>query len=235
MKKIAISVATLVVSLFILFTLTSSNIFKPSMIDADVVASISQQQPMVRNIYILPLHVTRMDVNAIVAKNKDFWILRYGEYIGSEKVATSIINYSLEFDVPVNFAFALGNAESKLDEKAPPNYNGKSSFDYGIFRLNSKSYPDIKKYSEVDANCRQGILHLKEKYLQYGNYEVAAMMYNCGKPTNVGKTTVDHLTRILGYEKDFDEWFNNIYRDKISRAFGVDKVQEASFSSITGF
>jgi len=231
-------IATLVVIFLCLFLFSSSKVLKPTIVDSNVAleaAEIPTVRTVIRDIYIFPLHITRMDVNDIIAKDRGFWIEQYAEYIDSQKVAMSIINNALDEGVPVNFAFALGKAESQLDENAPPNYNGKTSFDYGIFRLNSKSYPDIKKYSEVEANCRQGILHLKEKYEQYGTYEVASMMYNCGKPTNVGRTTVDHLTRVLGYEKDFDEWFNSIYRDKISRTFGVDKVQEASFSSIAGF
>ena len=80
-----------------------------------------------------------------------------------------------------------------------------------------KYYPDIKKYSNLQNNIKEGISHLKKEYLKYGSYDLAIMTYNCGSPTNIGAISIQHLNNVLAFEKKLDEWFNYKYWNKINR------------------
>jgi len=164
-------------------------------------------------------YLTRLDINEVIKKNKNFYIKMYGDYFNRKDVATSIINASLDFNIPVNLCFALGLAESNLNDKTKPNYNKNGTFDYGIFRLNNKTYPDVKTLSKLDNNVQQGILHLQDEYKKYSSYDVAIMTYNSGSINNIGKISIQHLNRVLGYEKALDEWFNNQYWSSFNRGF----------------
>jgi soluble lytic murein transglycosylase-like protein len=162
-------------------------------------------------------YLTRNSINEKIGMNKELYINLYGERFGNEEAVKYIIEYSLEQGVPVNLSFSLALAESNFNNQTPPNKNKDGSIDYGIFRLNSKYYPNIKKYSNLQNNIKEGISHLKKEYLKYGSYDLAIMTYNCGSPTNIGAISIQHLNNVLAFEKKLDEWFNYKYWNKINR------------------
>lgn len=162
-------------------------------------------------------YLTRMDINDKIKKDEVLYIKLYSEYFKRPDITKEVIKAALELEMPINTCFAVGLAESNLDHSIKPNANKNGSFDYGVFRLNSETYPDIKTYSKLENNVRQGILHLKYEYSKYNSFDIAIMTYNSGSINNIGSITVKHLNRVLQYEKELDEWFNSKYWSSFNR------------------
>lgn len=165
---------------------------------------------------------TRLEINNVIAENQKEFIKLYATHLNiSERVSRNIIENSLEYNMPLNLMFALGYTESEF--RMVYNYN-EDSFDYGIFQLNSKTYPNLlKDYGTIEANVRQGIYHYSLEVTKNSSYDLSIMTYNCGSLKRV-HYSLDHLKRALDFERELDEWFNSIYRNKISRDFSRSKI-----------
>lgn len=169
-------------------------------------------------------YLTRMDINDKIKADEKLYVKKYGEYFKRNDIAKEVIKAALDLEMPVNLCFALGLAESNLNHAKAPNYNKNGSFDYGVFRLNSSTYPDVKTYSKLENNVRQGILHFKDEYKKYSSFDIAVMTYNSGSLSNIGDITIRHLHRVLGYEKALDEWFNSEYWSSFYRSSNKREV-----------
>lgn len=163
-------------------------------------------------------YLTRLQINDKIKVNEALYIKKYGEYFKRNDIAKEVVKAAIELEMPINLCFAIGLAESNLNHLKAPNYNKNGSFDYGVFRLNSSTYPDIKTYSKLENNVRQGILHFKDEYKKYNSFDIAIMTYNSGSIGNIKETSVRHLHRVLGYEKALDEWFNSEYWSSFNRS-----------------
>jgi len=173
--------------------------------------------------------LSRSTINAEIATDKKWYIKQYAEKLNrNEYTIETIYKYSTQFNIPFNFALAIGYQESGLihyNPNRPLNKNINGSFDYGIFQLNSKTYPNvIDNYGTIEKNTKQGISHLALEYKKYNSFEISAMTYNCGNAKKVGVQTLDYLRNVLKYEKDLDEFVNSIYKHKISRDFSSGKI-----------
>jgi hypothetical protein len=175
--------------------------------------------------------ITRDNINIEIAKDPDWYISKYAEHLNRNELTIQLIwKYSQKFNEPFNISIAVGIQESDLinyNPKRPVNRNKDGSFDWGIYQLNSKTYPNvINNYGSLEANIKGGVSHLHDEYVKTGVYDISIMTYNCGNISNINKKSIERLKLILGYEKDLDEWLNCIYRDKVGRNFSSGKISK---------
>jgi len=174
------------------------------------VAAFSQPKIINKIEYIkTPIYhfLVNEEINFIINDRKDFFINKYGEYIGNREVAEVIILKALQLGIPVNKAFALAKAESRLNPKTI-NKN-KYSIDYGLFQLNNRSFPNVD-YFNIKENTKYGLSYFREKYYIHKSYEVALLAYNAGNIKDLGEMTIKHLSNYLVYEKEFNKFFTSI-------------------------
>jgi len=136
-----------------------------------------------------------------------------------------IIVEALDQKVPVNLVLSLVYAESEFDYKAY-NENVKDgevvSIDRGLFQLNNKSFPELKRddFYNPHKNMKIGISYLKFLYERFGTWERAVLAYNCG-PAKLAKSgapikTKAYLKKILEKERELDNAFNDYHYREFS-------------------
>ncbi len=173
--------------------------------------------------------ITRDNINEIIARDPVFYLQKYAYNLNRNLLTIQLIwKWSSHYNVPFNLSLAVGLEESELinyNPKRPVNVNEDGSFDWGIYQLNSKTYPDvINKFGSLESNIKQGNEHLSYEYKKTGVWDIAAMTFNCGNIGNVGKKTLARLRIVLHYEKDLYELVNSVYRDKISRVISCGEI-----------
>ena len=189
-----------------------------------LVIALSGSSLSPQKIYVFISAINRYNINKIVGNDSKWYISKYAEHLNRNYYTIECVwKYSKLYNIPFDLSLAVGLQESQLinyNPSRPINYNLDGSYDWGLYQLNSKTYPNvIDKYSSIEANAKGGISHLADEYSKYNSYEVATMTYNCGNPKRIGPKAISRLKEILQYEKGLDEWINDIYRDKVSRAF----------------
>lgn len=120
-----------------------------------------------------------------------------------------IVDTALRLKVPVNLAVALATVESRLNIYATNN-TGNASYgnDYGLFQLNSKSFPRVK-YFDPKENTLVALSYLKELYDKTGEWNSSIVYYNCGlKSVWAPTSSIKHLALVLEEEKNLDIIFS---------------------------
>jgi soluble lytic murein transglycosylase-like protein len=143
-------------------------------------------------------------------------IVFYTKYTNSKTIAEVIYQYAIQYDVPVNVAFALAYGESRFDPKAY-NKNVNGSTDRGLFQLNDRhrNWP-IADYYDIEKNAKEGIGFLSYcLYLMKDNTVKALQAYNAG-PTaalagKIPETTKKHIEEILQFEDILNQDFNRSF------------------------
>jgi len=173
-------------------------------------------------------YLTRYEINDIIKTNTEEYVKRYAEKTKLEiNLTRIIINEAIRLNIPVNIAFGLGYAETLLNNNIKPTKNKKDgSYDRGLFRLNSKTFPVVKKETFREQTVK-ALGYLYEKYVRYKqNWELALMTYNSGSIKNISDISINHNKRALDYERDLNEWFNNRYWSEKYRTFSSSALQE---------
>lgn len=154
--------------------------------------------------------LTRNEINYILLEDIDSYFEIYEGLSGDPEIARVILFFALEYNVPVNLAFALCKKESRFDPNAI-NYNSTSE-DRGLFQLNSK-YHTLNDWFDIMENTERSMVVLSEKYKEYGKWEFALLAYNVGSISHTGPRSVKYLGDILDTEIELDETFNKIFRN----------------------
>ena len=137
----------------------------------------------------------------------------YDSLTGSRKITIAILQNAREWNVPINFAFALAKKESEFNPHCE-NYNEwNDSWDRGLFQLNDKSFVlTEEEYFNPDINAHKGLQYFHQQLLTFGDTYLAMLAYNWG-PNRVkaGRTppkkVVDYIEDIKNYEKEYNYLF----------------------------
>ena len=152
-------------------------------------------------------YLRRMEVNEEVKLHFDHYLRVYAKITGDMKVAHTILIKALEKEIPVNIAFAISSNESNFNKNAV-NKNSNNSFDYGLFQINSYTFPKADHFN-VEENVELGLSYYKKLYKMTGSYEVSFTFYNAGPYRNyVPYVSVLYISRVLTKEYEFDKIFN---------------------------
>lgn len=169
----------------------------------------------VRREYVYDKFLTREKINDNINDDNYYYKLAfYQNLTGSKEVAESILDTSLEKDVPVNIAFALAFVESSFNPEAENSNSSNNTVDRGLFQLNSATF----RGQSIDWNnpyesANHGLNYLNTKKDNYGSWESAIIMYNAGVEGNLSNRYLRYLSRILSVEREFDERFNTFRRN----------------------
>ena len=137
----------------------------------------------------------------------------FTNYTGNSEISETILEYSIEYDVPPTLSFALSYAESSFNPYAI-NRN-RTSIDRGLFQLNSNTFTDmtLEDFYDIDTNASAGIKFIRW-CLDTGKNEVSALaMYNAGSGRVSGggtpKMTLDYISKILTFRGELIDEFNS--------------------------
>jgi len=158
------------------------------------------------------------EINSEIATNIEYYSKLYSDKeMIRQEIAKAIIEKAIKHNIPVNLAFSLAYAESSYNVRSMNYENANGTFDFGLFQLNSQYFEYNKKNMEFAVNADKALEFLFDLYARYGSYDLALIHYNAGKIQRFNPLTERHLKRIWEKEKELNEWFNEIFRDKISR------------------
>ncbi|QEN09315.1 lytic transglycosylase domain-containing protein [Oceanispirochaeta crateris] len=152
---------------------------------------------------------TMNQVNEDPALTRERHIEYFTIVTGNRKIAKTIYDEAVKYNISPELAFALVFSESGFDPNAV-NVND-NSVDRGLFQLNSKSFPNLKEadFFKPEINIPLGIAYLRY-CLDMGGNEVAALaMYNAGpnrvKDSRTPKMTLDYIAKIQDLRISLEE------------------------------
>ena len=145
------------------------------------------------------------------------WVIEFFTDITSNReIATVILRYSDEYNVPPALAFALSWEESKFNPRAVNRFNRDGSIDRGLFQLNNSSFPhmELNSFFDINTNARYGIGHLKHCLDIGGTVVVGLAMYNAGSgrvnTSGAPKVTLNYISRIMENRSKIENRFNEM-------------------------
>jgi len=136
----------------------------------------------------------------------------FQDLTGSRDVALAVLSNAASFEISPALAFALCWEESHYNPRAY-NRNRNGTVDWGLFQLNSGTFPGLKAddFYDPDVNARKGLSHLRWCLNAAGTEVAALAMYNAGttRVCSVGapKNTLDYISRILKRRRKIEELF----------------------------
>lgn len=137
----------------------------------------------------------------------------YDDYTRNREITETIIQMSLEKNVPVNRMFAIAFAESDFNPKA---VNGKGNADgtrdWGLFQLNDGYRKGWTKedFFNIRTNAREGISFFKQCMETYDGV-VAIAAYNrgiSGVREGVSLAVLLYVNKVLRFEEALDRSVN---------------------------
>lgn len=137
----------------------------------------------------------------------------YDKIIGNKKITYLIVTNALVNGIPVNLFMSLAYTESRYCETAiGKNLNSAgeiSSYDYGLFQLNSNTFKEYTREYLLDPenNARLAAQHLLELYKRYGTWYEATLGYNAGNTLLIKNKTVKHFVSVLSFQEELDTKF----------------------------
>lgn len=151
-------------------------------------------------------YLTRIEINEIIIQNKEKYLKSYLEIVNNKEIVNVILLEALEKEVPVNIAFAMAFVESSFNSNA---VNGNSSsYDYGLFQLNTKSFPNAD-YFDIKENTKIALSYFNELFRKTGSWEIAVIFYNSGyRRTHAPVSSLEHMEKVLKKEREYDNIFN---------------------------
>jgi soluble lytic murein transglycosylase-like protein len=145
----------------------------------------------------------------------------FSALVQSEEIAAFILESADQFDIPPALAFALCWGESRFNPLAVNRANRNRTVDRGLFQLNNESFPKLKEadFFNPRVNTYYGLAHLRW-CLDSGGSEVAGLaMYNAGtnrvKAGTTPRHTLDHVSRILEFQKGIESLFQVEYVERL--------------------
>ena len=142
----------------------------------------------------------------------------YTQVTADREIAQAILEAADVNDISLPLAFSLAWVESSYRVKAlNRNYN---SVDRGLFQLNSRTFPNLKKEQFYDPkiNAEQGLAHFRY-CLEVGDNELVALaMYNAGVNRvrrGTPYSTLNYVARILAHKNELFESFQKMLEDYI--------------------
>lgn len=150
----------------------------------------------------------------VIANMKSEKVLSfYDSLTGNRKITLAILQNAKEWEISINFAFALAKKESEFNPRRK-NYNEwNDSWDRGLFQLNNKSFTlSEEEYFNPDINSHKGLQYFHQQFLTFNDNYLAMLAYNWG-PNRVkaGKTppqkVVNYIEDIKSYEKEYNDLF----------------------------
>lgn len=170
-------------------------------------------------------YMIRYDINKYISKaNKkdiDKIIQFYDQFTNNTVVSQTIVKYSLEYNMPVNLAFALAYVESSGFDVRAINKNSDGSVDRGLFQLNNKSRPrwKVADFYNIDKNCKEGISFWAQKCSdKSSDMALTFVAYNMGPNSHFVKKSVipehrqDYIDEIFKYEDMLNLEFNKAFK-----------------------
>jgi len=176
------------------------NLAKPIVISDEII--IEKE----RIILVREKYLTRNEINEIIEQDVEKYLEHYLEIIDDENIVSAVMFTALRKNVPVNLAFALARVESNFNTRAKNGNN--SSYDAGLFQLNSKSFPNANYYDIVE-NTKIALSYLLELSGKTGSWEKAIVFYNCGQNVrSIPIISINHLWKVLKQEEEYNDLFN---------------------------
>ncbi|OHD11385.1 MAG: hypothetical protein A2Z96_03260 [Spirochaetes bacterium GWB1_48_6] len=149
----------------------------------------------------------------------------YTALTGDSLVTKAILQACDTNDVPPSLAFALVSTESEFNPKAL-GYNSNSR-DYGLFQLNSRTYPKLKPEQAFNpfVNAQYGASHLRASLEMSTNPAEALAIYNAG-PKRVQQGLIPHSTRtyvkkIISLKNEYETQFMDLMFSEKLLAQGI--------------
>jgi soluble lytic murein transglycosylase-like protein len=180
--------------------------------EAEKLFNVSESASVQKPVPLLPEEASILDAyrNELTREGV---VSIFGNITGSEDLAAVILAKASAFDVSPCLAFALCWEESQYNSRAVNRRNKNRSTDWGLFQLNSASFPDLreKEFFDPELNAYYGMAHLS-MCLQSGGSEATGLaMYNAGvNRVRSGKTprnTREYVSRILKNQQNIEERF----------------------------
>ena len=136
----------------------------------------------------------------------------YDQYTRNRNITELLIEKAIEKEIPVNKLFALSNIESSFIPESI-NKNINNSIDYGLFQLNSKSFPHYSSSDllNIHMNVDLATDFIKNKYEYYGNWEETFIAYNAGNTNKVHNSTIKYFVKLQECENKIDKNMNNYF------------------------
>ena len=144
---------------------------------------------------------TRDDYNNLIKGDLDTAYEFYDTVTKDRFLTYRIVNFAIQYDVPVNISMSIVINESGMNPEAT-NYN-EYSIDHGLYQLNSRTYRFYKAsyLTNINNNVRLGNRHLKTNYLKTKTWEEAIISYNCGFGQRIPRISIKYLGKILRTEE----------------------------------
>jgi len=172
-------------------------------------------------------YMARLDVNSYISQKAENLtqyqkvIDFYTQFTKNAKISEAILKYSLEYDMPVNLAFALSYVESDGFNIKAYRHNTNGTIDRGLFQLNNghrRSWK-ITDYYDIEKNCKEGIRFWSEDcYETDRSIPMTLIAYNGGPWSDnvlngiIPENRVDYVNDILSYEDMLNVAFNKFIR-----------------------
>lgn len=165
---------------------------------------------------------TRYDINSYVIEEltRTQAISFYSQFTNNFMIASSILDASLELQVPVHLAFSIAWAESRFTPHAH-NMNRNGTADHGLFQLNDSYRQSWSRQDlyDIQKNSIEGVQYLYECITYFDNIVKGVEAYNAGLTrainNDIPESTKRYAIYVIDYESKLDAAFNE-YIERIS-------------------
>jgi len=147
-------------------------------------------------------------------ENKHKIIKLLAKKTDSDKIAKIILNNSLEYNIPVAFAFALAWSESRFKPNAINGiHNSNGSADWGLFQLNDYHRDWSREELLNPYKNTKEAMRVLDKILSNNSQVIAIGIYNVGA-TGIKKglpyTTLVHINNVIEYRDNLLDEINEV-------------------------
>lgn len=218
---LAVCFTTLFVIFILLFVLVNeSNEVKQLMLalDSGNPAAINATTSKSTSSYQVGLELNRKIERFIVDdKNREILLSYLDQHTAQRAISSTILDKSLNWNVPVGLAFGLAWSESRFDPEAINGiHNNNGTRDWGLFQLNDshRSSWTQEDFFNVEKNTEAAMEYLAMKLRQFDFKPVLAIAaYNAGSTgvrRGVGFSTLVHINNIIDFSNRLEAEINEI-------------------------
>lgn len=132
-------------------------------------------------------------------------------------ISETILEKSLNWDVPIGLAFGLAWSESRFNPRAINGiHNSNGTRDWGLFQLNDGYRPEWTRedFFDVHKNTEAAMEHLALMLRQFDYKPVVAIAaYNAGGNgvrEGVGFTTLNHISNVMEMKQILESEINEL-------------------------
>ena len=159
----------------------------------------------------------RYEINDIIRNIDSRQIVAfYTQFTKNKKIAQTIIDKCLQYNIPLNIGFALAHEESKFNPRAINTNNIDGTIDKGLYQLNSLYHPfSDEELFNPQFNSDRALSFLQEMIDINDNMTSALYCYNAGYgrviiQNIIPASTELHIANILSYEDMLNIEFNKL-------------------------